>query len=156
MEDIGGFLRSEIALAQASMEEQANRNRTPAPRYKVGDQVWLSTANIKTQRPSKKLDYKQIGPYRVIEKVGPTSYRLELLKSIKIHSVFHSSLLRLYREDLLPNQRLPPAPPVEIKGEQEWEVKEILDSRWHYGRLQYKARWAGYKADETWYNTDVF
>ena len=129
MKEIREFLREEMALAQAEMEEQANRHRTPAPRYEVGDKVWLSTANIRTQRPSKKLDHKQIGPYEILRKLGPTSYGLKVPKGMRIHPVFHSSLLRLDPNDPLPNQVIPPPPPVEIEGEQEWEVQEILDSR---------------------------
>ena len=156
MEEIGEFLRAEMTLSQSRMEEQANKNRTPAPRYAIGDKVWLSTTNIRTQRPSKKLDHKQIGPYEILQKVGPTSYKLQLPQSMKIHPVFHSSLLRFHPEDPLPNQRAEPPPPVVVEGEPEWEVEEIIDSRWHYGRLQYKARWAGYDVDETWYNAELF
>ena len=34
----------------------------------------------------------------------------------------------------------------EDTGEMEWEVKEILDSRYRYRRLQYLVRWLGYDA----------
>ena len=36
--------------------------------YKVGDKVWLLSSNIRTQRPSKKLDWKRLGPYPIIRK----------------------------------------------------------------------------------------
>ena len=156
MKEIGEFLREEMTLAQAEMEEQAHHYRTPAPRYEVGDKVWLSTANIRTQRPSKKLDHKQIGPYEILRKLGPTSYELKLPESMRIHPVFHSSLLRLDPDDPLPNQVIPPPPPIEVEGEEEWEVQEILDSRWYYGRLQYRVKWTGYETDDSWYNADGF
>ena len=35
--------------------------------FSVGDKVWLSSLNISTQRPSKKLDWKRLGPFTVIE-----------------------------------------------------------------------------------------
>ena len=129
-----------MAIAQARMKDQANRGKTPAPRYIIGDQVWLSTANIKTQKLSKKLDYKQVGPYKIIKKVGPTSYRLRLPPTVKIHSVFYSLLLRLHAGDPLPEQIVPPPPPVVVEGKRKWEVERILDLRWYYGRLQYKAK----------------
>jgi hypothetical protein len=62
MKDIWEFLQDQIALSQTRMETFANQRRKAAPRYQVGDQVWLSTRNIKTQRPSKKLD-----PYKILE-----------------------------------------------------------------------------------------
>ena len=41
-----------------------------------------------------------IGPYEVIEKVGPVAYRLALPPELeKIHNVFHVSMLRRYRSD---------------------------------------------------------
>mgnify|MGYP003623167012 CR=1 FL=1 len=75
------------------MSEFANRNHTNTPAYQIGDSVWLSTKNIHTQRQSKKLDHKMIGPFKVLQKVGYNAYKLELLPSIKIHNVFHLSLL---------------------------------------------------------------
>ena len=137
-----------MALTQSAIEDQANRHRTPAPKYLTGDKVWLSTANIKTQRPSKKLDYKQIGPFEILGKIGPTSYKLKLPDSIRIYPVFHFSLFKLHTDDPLRNQIINLFLPVIVKGEQEWEVEEIINSRYHYGRLQYKAKWVGYNIND--------
>ncbi|KAG8478790.1 hypothetical protein CXB51_028614 [Gossypium anomalum] len=47
-----------------------------------------------------KLSPRFIGPYEVIEKVGPVAYRLALPPELeKIHDVFHVSMLRRYRSD---------------------------------------------------------
>ena len=47
-----------------------------------------------------KLSPRFVGPYEVIEKVGPVAYRLELPPDLeKIHNVFHVSMLRRYRSD---------------------------------------------------------
>jgi hypothetical protein len=48
---------------------------------------------------------------------------------MKIYLVFHVSLLEPLAEDPLPNQVIPPPPPIEVEGEEEFWVKEILDSR---------------------------
>lgn len=42
--------------------------------FEKGEQVWLSMKNIKTTRPSKKLDYTKTGPYTIEEKLGPLTY----------------------------------------------------------------------------------
>ena len=34
--------------------------------------------------------------------------------------------------------------PIVINGEAEWEVEEVLDSRWHWRRFQYLIKWKGY------------
>jgi hypothetical protein len=155
-------LRDEIGLAQSRMERFANEKRRPAPAYKVGDMVWLSAKNLRTQRPSVKLDHKNEGPWEVLEKVGPTSYRLKIPHETKLHPVFHSNLLRLDREDPLPGQIQPPPGPVIIdenennEGEAEYEVERIIDSRIHRKKLQYRADWVGYPPDMEWYPAGNF
>ena len=49
----------------------------------------------------------------------------------------------------MPGQQMLPAPPVEVDGEEEWEVSEVFDSRMFRKRLQYLIRWTGYD-DPTW------
>ena len=47
-----------------------------------------------------KLSPRFIGPYEVIEKVGPVAYHLALPPELeKIHNVFHVSMLRRYRSN---------------------------------------------------------
>ena len=47
-----------------------------------------------------KLSPRFIGPYEVIEKVGPVAYRLNLPPELeKIHNVFQVLMLRRYRSD---------------------------------------------------------
>ena len=45
-----------------------------------------------------KLSPRFIGPYRVLKRVGPVAYQLELPPELnRIHDVFHVSMLRCYR-----------------------------------------------------------
>ena len=47
-----------------------------------------------------KLSPRFIGPYEMIDKVGPVAYILALPPELeKIHNVFHVSMLRSYRSD---------------------------------------------------------
>ena len=47
-----------------------------------------------------KLSPRYIGPYEVIERVGPLAYKLVLPPELsQIHNVFHVSMLRRYRSD---------------------------------------------------------
>ncbi|KAJ5909247.1 hypothetical protein N7495_001929 [Penicillium taxi] len=66
------------------------------------------------------------------------------------------------RPNPTPGQEDQDAEPVVITGqlysdEPEWEVEEILTSRLHYGKVQYKAKWEGTMQDmENWYPASNF
>ena len=111
---------------------------------KVGDQVWLKGKNL-ALAGHQKLSPKRYGPFAITEHIGPVAYRLDLLTSMKIHNVFHIDLLMPYKETEAYSTLFTRPPPV-IEGEEEYEVKVILDVRRH-GRkrkLQYLVHWKGY------------
>jgi transposase InsO family protein len=144
LSEIHDHLRTEMHRAQLRYQENADEHRIPAPDYQEGDLVWLNARNWKTRRPSAKLDHRRHGPFRIIRRISPHAYRLELHDSMQVHPVFHVSLLEPAAQDPLPGQRQPPPPPVEIDGEQEWFVDSILDSRMYRRRLQYLVKWTGF------------
>ena len=74
-----------------------------------------------------KLSPRFIGLYEILERVGPVAYRLALpLELVKLHDVFHVSMLRRYRSD--PSHILPIQ---EIQVQEDFtfdeEPKAILD-----------------------------
>ena len=146
-------LKANLQRAQERYKAQYDRHARPAPSYEIGDKVWLLRRNIRTARPSQKLDVKKMGPFRILEAVGDAklAYRLELTPQMRIHDVFHVSLLEPYLEDKLEG-RVQEAPlPEVVEGEEEWEVKEVLDSRVSRGKLLYLVDWEGFgPEDRTW------
>ncbi len=44
---------------------------------------------------------------------------------MKIHHVFHVSLLEFYHASTIPRRIHDPLPPIEVDGEHEYEVKDI-------------------------------
>jgi hypothetical protein len=44
-----------------------------------------------------------------------------------------------------------PPDPIQVDGETEWEVDNILAVRKHHGKLQYRIKWLGYDDDPDWY-----
>ena len=119
------------------------------PVYKVGDKVWLSAKDLKLNRPTRKLSERQLGPFEIVKVVSPNAMKLKLPASYKIHDVINVSRLRLYKEPSA-GQRTTPPEPVEVEGQPEYEVEEVLDSRLKKGKLEYLVKWSGY-TDE--YNT---
>lgn len=157
MKDAEEDIRDQLQVAQAEQEKQANRGRRPAPDYHPGDLVFLSSKNLKVQRPTRKLGPRYEGPFPIDGKVGSHAYRLRLPKAMKIHPVFHVSLLKPAWDDHLPplpGQQIDPPQPVIIDEEEEWLVDEILDSRMYRKRLQYRVKWSDSPDDRTWYNAD--
>jgi len=70
-----------------------DQRRKDAPILKKGDKVYLLRRNIKTKRPSNKLDFTKLGPFKIMEKISPVNYKLALPDGMRIHPVFHISLL---------------------------------------------------------------
>ena len=82
--------------AKLSMKVQADKHQNPALDYKVGQQVWLSTDNLRMlNRASKKLTEKWIGPYEVT-RVTPNAVELKLPKTLRIHPVVNVSCVKPY------------------------------------------------------------
>jgi hypothetical protein len=109
----------------------------------------ISTKNITVSRPKAKWLDKWIGPYKVIKEAHPNSdvYVLELPKSVKMHPIFHTSLLLPYKESTIPGRIIAPPPPVIIDGEKEDEIDEILDCKVKYNRIKYFVSWKGYSPE---------
>jgi hypothetical protein len=99
------LLKKNLEAAQARMKLFADRNRTERT-FQVGDRVLLklqpyAQATV-INRPYPKLAYKYFGPYKILDKVGQVSYKLELPEGTKVHNVFHVSQLKEYRADYTP------------------------------------------------------
>ncbi|MBW0534026.1 hypothetical protein O181_073741 [Austropuccinia psidii MF-1] len=90
---------------------------------------WLSSKNIKSNRPIKKHSERWLGPFPILKKVSTHAYHLKLQSQLKsIHPVFHISLLEPVKTSKIPNWNQEPPPPIIIEAEEEWEVSQILDS----------------------------
>jgi hypothetical protein len=58
--------------------------------------------------------------------------------------------------DPLPGQHNDPPLPIQVNGQDEWEVDEILASKIIRGSLYYQASWKGYDPNPTWYSAWSF
>lgn len=143
-------LKANLVKAQERYKIQADRHRIDHE-FQVGDLVWLSTRYLSSRRPSRKLDYRRIGPYPILERIGRVAYKLQLPHDLKIHPVFHISLLEPATANPFPNRIAPPPAPIDIEADLEYEVEEVLDSRRRGRGIQYLILWKGYPiSDSTW------
>ena len=151
LKDAREWAQASMAVAQDVQERNANRFRNQAPSFQVGDQVWLNLGNIKTDRPSKKLDAKY-AKFTVQEVTGSHNYRLDTPPGV--HNIFPSRLLRPANTSPLLGQVVTdPRPPAQmIDGELKYDVDEILDEKKGRGRgspTRYLVKWTGYQKP-TW------
>lgn len=148
LQEIHDQLRAHLVQAFKAQEHFANQYRLETPLIEPGDPVWLDAKNITSTRPCRKLDSKRVGPFEVKGEINPSSYELNLPPWMKIHPVFHVSLLEKAKTNELPNRHQPNPPPVLVNGQEEYLVHEILDSRIRHNHLQYLIDWEGYPPSE--------
>lgn len=142
-------LKEQIREAQEAFSVTANRRRKPPPDFQVGQQVFISSQFLNTTRPTRKLAERFLGPFDLIGKISDLSFVVKMPPYLRtVHPVFHVSQLEPAFPNTIPDREVPPPAPVEIDGELEFEVAEILDSkldRRYACRLRYYVRWAGYE-----------
>jgi hypothetical protein len=139
------FARKCLIAAQQRQKALADK-RCIDQEFKVGDKVLLSTKyiNLKHSKKSRKLLPKWIGPFEVVQVVGPVAYKLKMNPGWRVHPVFHISLLELYRED---GRVQPPPPPIKMEGALEYEVESIFEHRFRgikNPKAYYKVAWKDY------------
>jgi predicted metal-dependent hydrolase len=84
--------------------------------------------------------------------------QLDLSQSMKIHDTFHISLLRKAAINSLTEQIQLSSLSIVIdyQNEEEYEIDDILNSRYHYEKLQYKVVWTDHSSNRAWYFAENF
>ena len=97
-----------VRKVQQNLKEAHNRKKSSADQkrrhleFQVGDHVYLK---VKARKISLKLGNcakmapRFCGPFEILARIGPMAYQLALLANLKIHNVFHVSLLKKYVHD---------------------------------------------------------
>ena len=111
---------------------------------------WLSLS--KPPDPPKKLSEKFLGPFEVIGKPSSHSYQVKLPAHLQsIHPVFHISQLEPTSPSSIEGRYNPPPSPIEVEGDIEYEIAQVLDSKLDHRRkspLLYYVQWAGYEGTD--------
>ena len=82
-----------MEMAKEAMKRQFDKKRQNLQGLKERDNIWLEAKNIHLNRPSKKLDQKRYGPFKISKNIGQGAFQLELLEGWMIHNVFNKDLL---------------------------------------------------------------
>ena len=84
------------------MKRYYNAKRSKGPDLKKGDKVQLLYKNFKSRQLNKKLDYIKLKLFIVKVKILEVTYRLNLLKKIKIYPIQHIAMLELVYRNIKP------------------------------------------------------
>jgi len=156
LDELHQELKATIAEAQRRYQGPADARRMPPPTFSVGQQAFVKAKFFRTTRPSKKLSEKFLGPFEIIAQAGSHAFTLRLPDTIRgVHPVFHVSMLEPATPNEIPNRTSSPPPPIEVQGELEYEIAEVLDSKIDRRRnckLLYYVRWLGYEGTDEEYS----
>ncbi|GJW77626.1 putative ribonuclease H-like domain-containing protein [Tanacetum coccineum] len=156
-------IKNRLLTARSRQKSYADVRRKPME-FDVGDMVMLKVSPWKgVIRFGKrgKLSPRYVGPFKIIERIGPVAYRLELPEKLRgIHNTFHVSNLKKCLADenlVIPLEEIQLddklhfiEEPVEIMDR---EVKQLKQSRIPI----VKVRWNSRRGPEfTWEREDFF
>ncbi|RMZ86289.1 hypothetical protein DV736_g6486, partial [Chaetothyriales sp. CBS 134916] len=143
-------LTDNLRKAIDSQAKWYNQRHTPKT-FAKGAWVLLSTKNLKLARPNRKLSERFIGPFQIIDIIGSQAYKLDLPPQVRVHPVFHVSLLEPYRLREGEDPAAHNLPEVMPDGTLEYEVEAIMDDRTIHGTTQYRCRWKSWGPEhDTW------
>ena len=125
--------------------------------FAVNNEVLLSVSSLNLKiAGSNKLAPRFVGPLKVLERIGEAAYKLDLPETMRIHNVFHVSLLKRYCSD---GRGKPPPPCKIIDDEPEWEVEKVLNHRLvkpgRKTKVEHLLRHLGYDPEHKWWRDDV-
>jgi hypothetical protein len=146
------YAKVNLERAQQRQKDAADRSRRYCA-FSVGEMVMLSTKNLHIKKGStKKLLARRTGPFRITKVINKVAMKLDLPKGLRMHDVFHVSLLTKY--DQGKQTKMPPMPEC-IDGELEFEIEKILEhDLLTVGRtkqLWFLIKWKGFSSEhDTW------
>lgn len=110
-DDILCDLCRHLTLACNMMKSHANQHRRVVV-YEIGDYVYLKLHPYRQKliafRSSLKLTPRFYGPYKILARIGPVAYKLDLPVGSQIHNFFHVSLLKKHVGPITPLSNIVP------------------------------------------------
>jgi len=123
--------------------QQQTEQTTEVKPFKIEERVYLRTNNIHVKQRSKKLNNKSIKPFKVKRNIKGISYKLNLLKEMRIHSVFHAFMLQCCNQ-FIPLQIIKTS----VEPDEKYQVENILEKQMISGKAHYLIKWKGYSISE--------
>lgn len=149
LSSIWAQVHDNLTKSETQMMHQENTRRRPRS-FKVGDLVWLSTANLRFRNAHAKFKPRFVGKFEVLADLGKGQYQLRLPPSLaRLQTdVFNVDLLRrvtLEKSGEFEGRGTQEPAPFVLEGREEFEVDRILDAeRREDEQIWVKVRWQGY------------
>ena len=151
--------RACLAAAQNRQKQYADSKRRDVE-SSIKGKVLLSTQNLRLKSSltgTRKLLPEYVGPFKVQRRVNAVAYELEMPESMKLHNVFHSSLLKPYYSDGL----YQPLAATAFDDEHlEYTVERVLDHRdkvyKHKLCKEYLVHWKGFGPEHNTWEPESF
>ena len=139
-------LAQNMLKAQENYKKYADKRRIEGPILKRGEMVYLNAKNIQTDRPSKKLDHKNLGPFKIVEEISLNNYELELPSALERHPIFHVSQLSKAPQNSEQQTNIASG-----NEQKEWEVEKIVSHKHENGEDRYLVKWKHFgELENTW------
>ena len=124
------LVRLYLQKAAKRMKKWADEKRRGV-QFQIGDLVLVKLYIIlRHKKLHKGLVRRYEGPYRVIKRIGKVAYKLELPKKLKVHPVFHVSMLKPFHQDQEdPSRGESYRAPVGISTAYDREMESIIADR---------------------------
>ncbi|KAG8078606.1 hypothetical protein GUJ93_ZPchr0007g4874 [Zizania palustris] len=139
------------------MQHSHDKHRREVP-YNVDDWVWLklqqrSVVGVTTVAASK-LGPKFYGPYKVLQRIGEVSYKLQLPPKARIHDVFHVALLKKFEGEA--PVEVVPLPDI-LNGKVLPTPTQVVRARLNRGVWELLIQWKGQApSDASWEQLEDF
>jgi hypothetical protein len=144
--------RIAIARAQDDQAKYFNRGRKEIPEFRVGSKVLINPHSLEwleSKGEGAKLVQRWIGPFEVLQKLNPKTYRLRLDHRYPGFPVFNYDHLKPYKEPIEDAEssrlRLPDTRD-NTPATEEYEVEKVVGKRYDKSRRQnmWLVRWKNY------------
>ena len=125
-------------------------------KFIVDELVMLDTKNLNTphlghQDAKRKIMPRWLGPFKIVALTSIDSYEIQLPLGVRLHPVFHTSLLKPFQKDSNSARIQRTKEVILPDGATGYLIDKIIGYKTIKGIEYYKIRWQGYTAkDDTW------
>jgi len=115
--------------------QQQSEQTTEIKPFVIEERVYLKTNNIHVKQRSKKLNNKSIKLFEIKRNIKKLSYKLDLLKKMRIHLIFHASMLQCCNQFISLQTT-----ETSVEFDKEYQVENILEKWMISGKAHYLIR----------------